>query len=170
MGKSTHYICLIDHLSLLSYRSPSLYLPCNLFLKNLVVCGVFFTVCILLLPFSWYYLKCSLNVLLFYFFFLYKLIVKSRVLIYTDSDFLQEHFIGILCISTKEHYTCFSFSLSISLYFSFLLTIVAYCLDSLFPWGIMKPWHFNFVIPSSCFYKEKISLSYSFYKKVRLNG
>lgn len=73
------------------------------------------------------------------FFFLYKLIVKSRVLIYTDSDFLQEHFIGILCISTKEHYTCFSFSLSISLYFSFLLTIVAYCLDSLFPWGIMKP-------------------------------
>lgn len=140
MGKSTHYICLIDHLSLLSYRSPSLY-PCDLFLKNLVVCGVSFTICILLLPFSWYYLKCSPTVLLFYFiFFLYKLIVKSRVLIYTDSDFPQEHFIGILCISTEEHYTCFSFSLSISLFFSFLLmTIVAYCLDSLFPWGIMKP-------------------------------
>ena len=62
------------------------------FLKKLVFCFIeLFTVWILLLPPSWYHLKYLPDV-----YVPYNLMVKSRVLIWLDSEFLQVYFINIV--------------------------------------------------------------------------
>lgn len=120
---------LVDNLSLLFYRAPSLFFffPIVIYLlrswsfvvlHSIDVAASILMVSFKILTWSLCYVPCQL------------VVYRFRVLIKLNSYFAQEHFMGVLCTSIKRHIT------HVSIFFSFSLFLIkahcCYCLDLLF--------------------------------------